>query len=311
MTALLALHLVAALAAPLLVRWWGRSAFLALALVPGAASGWVLAQLGSVIDGRPVTETTPWIPTLDLTISLRLDQLSLTLAGLVTGVGALVLVYCARYFEPDDEGLARFAGSLTAFAGFMLGLVLADDMLLLYVFWELTTVFSFLLIGGSGTRLAGRRAASQALVPAAGFGWVLSRLGPVLAGEEQRETVPWIPVLDLDVALRLDALALTFAALVTGVGALVLVYCARYFGPDDEGTGRFAGCLTAFAGSMLGLVLADDLLLLYVFWELTTIFSYLLIGGSGARLAARRAASRRPEPPISRNEKTVVSSQKT
>jgi multicomponent Na+:H+ antiporter subunit A len=130
-----------------------------------------------------------------------------------------------------------------------------------------------------------------ALVPAAGFVWVLSRLGPVLAGEELRETVPWIPALQLDVALRLDALALAFAALVTGVGALVLVYCARYFAPDEEGTGRFAGCLTAFAGSMLGLVVADDLFLLYVFWELTTVFSFLLIGGSGRRLAARRAAS--------------------
>ena len=164
MTALLALHLVAALVAPPLVRWWGRSAYLALALVPGAAFVWVLAQLSAVTDGRAVTETTSWIPTLDLAITLRLDQLSLTIAALVTGVGALVLVYCSRYFAADDEGLGRFAGTLTAFAGSMLGLVLADDMLLLYVFWELTTVFSFLLIGGSGGRLAGRRAASQALV---------------------------------------------------------------------------------------------------------------------------------------------------
>src|SRR3712207_6348466 len=124
-----------------------------------------------------------------------------------------------------------------------------------------------------------------------GFVWTALQLRTVLAGEELRETVPWIPALQLDVALRLDALALTFAALVTGVGALVLVYCARYFAPGEEGTGRFAGCLTAFAGSMLGLVLADDLFLLYVFWELTTVFSFLLIGGSGRRLAARRAAT--------------------
>ena len=102
--------------------------------------------------------------------------------------------------------------------------------------------------------------------------------------------MPWVPALDLDIALRLDALALLFAALVTGVGALVLVYCARYFEPDDDGIGRFAGNLVAFAGSMLGLVLADDLLLLYVFWELTTVFSFLLIGGCGR--AAGRAAGR-------------------
>ena len=107
---------------------------------------------------------------------------SLTLAALVTGVGALVLLYCARYFEPDDEGIGRFAGNLTAFAGSMLGLVLADDLLLLYVFWELTTVFSFLLIGGSGTRLAARRAASQALILTTAGGLAML-VGLIMIGE--------------------------------------------------------------------------------------------------------------------------------
>ena len=164
MTALLLLHLLAAVLAPVLVRWWGRRAFLVLALVPAAAFGWLPAQLTTVTHGGEVREVTPWIPTLDLDIALRLDPLSLTFGLLVAGVGALVLVYCARYFEPGDDGIGRFAGNLTAFAGSMLGLVLADDLLLLYVFWELTTVFSFLLIGGGGTRLAARRAASQALI---------------------------------------------------------------------------------------------------------------------------------------------------
>jgi multicomponent Na+:H+ antiporter subunit A len=163
-TAVLLLHLLAAVLAPVLVRWWGRQAFLVLALVPAAAFGWLLAQLTTVTGGGEVHETTPWIPALGLDIALRLDPLALTFALLVSGVGALVLVYCARYFEPGDDGTARFAGNLTAFAGSMLGLVLADHLLLLYVFWELTTVFSFLLIGGGGTRLAARRAASQALI---------------------------------------------------------------------------------------------------------------------------------------------------
>jgi multicomponent Na+:H+ antiporter subunit A len=162
--ALLLLHLVAALLAPLLVRWWGRQAFLALALVPAGSFAWVCVQLGAVLDGDEVRETVSWIPALDLQLALRLDALALLFAGLVTGVGALVLVYCASYFAPGEEGVGRFAGTLTAFAGSMLGLVVADDMLLLYVFWELTTVFSFLLIGGSGQRLAARRAATQALV---------------------------------------------------------------------------------------------------------------------------------------------------
>ncbi|MGY1806000.1 Na+/H+ antiporter subunit A [Blastococcus sp. SYSU D00669] len=176
------LHLVAALCAPLLVRWWGRQAFLPLALVPATGFAWVLAQLARVLDGDEVVERTTWIPALELDVVLRLDALSLTLAALVTGVGALVLLYCARYFEPGDEGTGRFAGTLTAFAGSMLGLVLADDLLLLYVFWELTTVFSFLLIGGSGRRLAARRAATQALVLTTAGGLAML-VGLILIGE--------------------------------------------------------------------------------------------------------------------------------
>ena len=111
MLALLLSHLVAAVAAPLLVRWWGRQAFLALALVPAVGFGWLLAQLATVTAGGEVLETTPWVPALELDIALRLDALALTFALLVTGVGALVLVYCARYFEPGDDGIGRFAGT--------------------------------------------------------------------------------------------------------------------------------------------------------------------------------------------------------
>ncbi len=134
------------------------------------------------LDGGTVDERTTWIPALDLDVTLRLDVLALAVAALVTGVGALVFVYCARYFEPDDEGLGRFAGVLMAFAGSMLGLVVADDMLLLYVFWELTTVFSFLLIGGSGAKVAGRRAAQQALVVTTAGGLAML-VGLVMVGQ--------------------------------------------------------------------------------------------------------------------------------
>ncbi|MFP5371408.1 MAG: Na+/H+ antiporter subunit A, partial [Actinomycetes bacterium] len=159
----LLLHALAAVLAPVLVRWWGRSAFLGLALVPAAGFGWICLQIAPVTAGGEVRETVPWIPALELEVALRLDALGLFFAALVTGVGALVLLYCARYFDPGDDGLGRFGATLTGFAGSMLGLVLADDLLLLYVFWELTTVFSYLLIGGSGARVAARRAASQAL----------------------------------------------------------------------------------------------------------------------------------------------------
>ncbi|MBC7374149.1 MAG: DUF4040 domain-containing protein, partial [Frankiales bacterium] len=104
------------------------------------------------------------VPGLGLTLDLRLDALSLLMVTLVSGVGALMFVYCAGYFDGDQRGVGRFAGVLTAFAGAMLGLVLADDLLLLYVFWELTSVTSWLLIGFDDTHEDSRRAAQQALL---------------------------------------------------------------------------------------------------------------------------------------------------
>ena len=87
---------------------------------------------------------------------------------LVLGIGALVLFYCADYFHHHDghmeQRLPSFASQLVAFAGAMFGLVVTDNMLLLYVFWELTTVLSFLLVGHYAERAASRRAAMQALL---------------------------------------------------------------------------------------------------------------------------------------------------
>ncbi|MEV0809545.1 Na+/H+ antiporter subunit A [Micromonospora sp. NPDC050200] len=163
MLVLLLLHLVAALAAPLLVRWWGPRACYPLALAPAAAFGWALTRTPTVRDGGAVVETYRWIGQLHLDVALRLTTLSWLMTLLVGGVGALVLVYCGRYFARDSAGLAGFVAVLVAFAGAMLGLVLADDLLLLYVFWELTTVFSYLLIGHSTERRASRWAAAQAL----------------------------------------------------------------------------------------------------------------------------------------------------
>ncbi|MGN9776716.1 Na+/H+ antiporter subunit A [Micromonospora sp. H33] len=163
MLVLLILHLVAALAAPPLVRWWGPRACYLLALAPAAAFGWALARTPAVTDGGSVVETYPWIRQLGLELALRTTTLSWLMTLLVGGVGALVLVYSGRYFGPGSLGLARFAAVLVAFAGAMLGLVLADDLLLLYVCWELTTIFSYLLIGHSTERRSSRWAAAQAL----------------------------------------------------------------------------------------------------------------------------------------------------
>ena len=79
--------------------------------------------------------------------------------------------------------------------------------------------------------------------------------------------------------------------LVSGIGAVILVYCIGYFGDESPDATRSAALLLAFAGAMLGLVLADDLLTLYVFWELTSV-DVVPAGRAGRRARGRSAAPR-------------------
>ena len=183
MIALIAAHLVAAVVSPLLVPALGRRAFLALATVPLAAFAWTLAQSGAVQDGNRPEEVMSWVPSLGIDLAFRMDVLQWLMALIVTGVGVLVLVYCAWYFEDDDQGLSSFAGSFIAFAGSMLGLVLCDDLLILYVFWELTTVFSYLLIGTSPDKKSSRQAALQALIVTT-VGGLAMLVGMLVIGQE-------------------------------------------------------------------------------------------------------------------------------
>lgn len=182
MLVLIAAHLVAAALAPVLVTWLRRPALLLLAAVPATGFAWAVAMTGRVRDGGAVEQQVRWVESLGLELSFRLTTLTWVMTLLVTGVGALVLAYCAAYFRRDDAGLARFAGLLTAFAGAMLGLVLADDLLVLYVFWELTTVLSYLLIGHNPERKANRRAALQALMVTT-FGGLAMLVGVIVIGQ--------------------------------------------------------------------------------------------------------------------------------
>jgi multicomponent Na+:H+ antiporter subunit A len=124
-----------------------------------------------------------------------------------------------------------------------------------------------------------------AYVNAAVFGTLAVLLGmrapDVLAGDAVTWQYAWLPDLGLHVAFRMDGLGLLFALIVLGIGALVMAYSARYFGEDRKKAGRYVSLLTFFGFAMLGLVLADDLILLFVFWELTSVSSFFLIGGKG------------------------------
>ncbi|MFF0109566.1 Na+/H+ antiporter subunit A [Streptomyces hirsutus] len=180
MLVLLAAHAVAAVSMP----WWekrlGRAMWAVAALVPLATVVWAGTRAARVLDGGAYQESLYWAPSLGLTVDLRLDALSLLMLWVVAGVGALVLLYC-RYYVKRDAG--RLAALLLAFAGAMIGLVLADNLFVLYVFWELTTIASFLLIAGRGGRAEERRAARQALLVTAAGGLAML-LGFIVLGQE-------------------------------------------------------------------------------------------------------------------------------
>ncbi|WP_205314632.1 Na+/H+ antiporter subunit A [Nocardioides houyundeii] len=149
---------------PWLVQAMGRRAFLPVAVVPLAGTAWLATQVTAVADGEVLTEVHPWVGSIGVDLAFALGPLQWLMAVIVLGIGSVVLAYCAWYFHDDSLGVPRFAAVLVAFVAAMLGLVLADDLLLTYVFWELTTVFSFLLIGHDPARRSSRQAAIQALV---------------------------------------------------------------------------------------------------------------------------------------------------
>ncbi|SDB91568.1 multisubunit sodium/proton antiporter, MrpA subunit /multisubunit sodium/proton antiporter, MrpB subunit [Sanguibacter gelidistatuariae] len=182
MLLLLVAHAVLALAAPALVSWMGRRAFLVMAIAPASAAIYALSWTGRVMNGEHPTQVVEWIPTIGLSLSFRMDTLTWLMLLLVGGVGALVLVYCSAYFAASASGLRKFGGVLTAFAGAMVGLVTADDMLLMFMFWELTTVFSYLLIGHYHERKASRRAAMQAIIVTTAGGLAML-VGVVILGQ--------------------------------------------------------------------------------------------------------------------------------
>ena len=158
---LIALHFALGVTAAWWVRLLGRNAFLVVAIAPAIGFGWLLTLAPAVQSGSAFVEATPWIRSLAVSLSFHVGLLQWLLALLVTGIGVVVLAYCRWYFTNPP---ARTLGLLVAFAGAMLGLVTADDLVVLYVFWEVTTVFSYLMIGHDSSRRANRAAATTALI---------------------------------------------------------------------------------------------------------------------------------------------------
>lgn len=130
-----------------------------------------------------------------------------------------------------------------------------------------------------------------ALIPTAIALWLIQQLPAIAAGEFQSVQLPWSPRLGLEVALRLDGLAVFFGLIITVIGAAIALYTGYYFEAEPR-LGYFYGLLFLFMASMLGLVWADNLLMLYLFWEGTSVTSYLLIAFKDTDKSAQDGARR-------------------
>ncbi len=154
---------VAAILAPFIQRFAGAFAGWILAIVPASIFIYLLGFADTVIHGHAVASSMEWIAAYGINLSFLVDGLSLIFALTISGVGTLIILYSGAYLKGHHHQ-GRFLGFMLAFMGAMLGLVLADSLLALFLFWELTSVTSFLLIGFDHSRQAARRGAIQALV---------------------------------------------------------------------------------------------------------------------------------------------------
>ncbi|MGO3005157.1 MAG: proton-conducting transporter transmembrane domain-containing protein, partial [Halomonas sp.] len=151
-----------AASSPLLHRWFGQRASLVLAIFPAGLAAWLALQAPYVIDNGSLLLEWQWVPSLDISLTFLLDGLSLLFGLLITVIGAFVLIYAGGYLK-DHPDLARFHIALIAFMVSMLGLVLADGLLTLFIFWELTSITSYLLIGFNHADIEARKSARQGL----------------------------------------------------------------------------------------------------------------------------------------------------
>jgi len=139
------------------------------------------------------------------------------------------------------------------------------------------------------TRARTAHASWAGLVSAASAAWVVTLYPKVKEGGVIRQELEWLPSAGVNLVLRVDGYAWMFAMLVTVIGALICLYARYYMSPEDPAA-RFYSCFLAFMGAMLGVVFSGNLVQLVMFWEVTSLASFLLIGYWHHRVDARRGA---------------------
>ncbi len=159
----------------------------------------------------------------------------------------------------------------------------------------LLTIILLPLLAGTALALLGARvsrltsALAVAAVTVCSLGLLLSFSGTIFSGQKIISSVPWMPELGIDFAFRLDGLGFLFTLLILCIGLLIILY-AKYYLAESDSIGKFYAMLMVFMAAMLGIVLTENILLTFVFWELTSLSSFLLIGYWNHKAESRRGA---------------------
>lgn len=184
-TLLLPLALLVAFAGvslPLMAERLGRkAASIATGAVMVLSLSLLIPLFSAVLGGETVVMHMDWLPAYGLNLAFRLDGLGMLFSILILGIGMLVVLY-AHYYLPDDDKLGRFYAFLLLFMSAMLGIVLSENLLMMVVFWEITSLSSFLLIAYKSEAYESRIAARMALVVTGGGGLALLA-GIILLGQ--------------------------------------------------------------------------------------------------------------------------------
>lgn len=191
---------------PWLVRRFGERIGWLLALGPAGVFAYWLVRWPDVVAGGGLVQTLPWATSFGVELAFRGDGLAGAMSLLISGIGALIVLYASGYLHGDPR-LGKFYGYLFVFMGAMLGLVVSDDLVTLFVFWEITSISSYLLIGFNHDKQDNRDAALKALLVTGGGGLAL------LAG------IVMLGVIGLSIGLA-PGEALRVSALIEHAGAI-------------------------------------------------------------------------------------------
>ena len=178
---LIACGVLVAVISPILHRLFGRATGWIIALYPFASTVYLSSLYSAVLKSEHAIESkVEWVPSLGIDFSIYLDGLSLMMSLLVVGIGTLICIYAQGYLD-EDENLGTFFTYLILFMVAMLGLVLSGNIITLFIFWEITSITSYLLIGYKNKYESSRNAALQALL-ITGSGGLVLLAGLVLVG---------------------------------------------------------------------------------------------------------------------------------